>query len=298
MSRNNQDRLGVQVPADMPPVFSNNDPKINQNNENGADPTTDPLSFTVPTEMVDLPSAGRYYPEGHPLHNAEEIEIRYMTAKDEDVLNSRALLRKGVAIDRFLQGVIVNKNIKVDSLLVGDRNAIIVAARITGYGEDYSTRVTCPNCASTSTHDFDLIEALEVHHGGDFEGMQITSTPVGTFMIALPRTEVEVEVRLMIGADEKRLLKMSESKKKHSLPDASLTDQFKTFIVSINGNSEASLISKFVDFMPAIDARYLRKAYTQIIPNVALKNDFICEGCDYDQIIDIPFTVEFFWPGR
>ena len=298
MSRDNQGRLGVQVPADMPPVFSNNDSNTNQINENGPDPTTGPLSFTVPTEMVDLPSRGRYYPEGHPLHNAEEIEIRYMTAKDEDVLNSRALLKKGIAIDRFLQGIIINKNIKVDSLLIGDRNAIIVASRITGYGEDYSTRVTCPNCGDTSSYDFNLEEALAVEHGHDFEGMKIIPTQINTFIITLPRTEVEVEVRFMTGNDEKKLLKMSESKKKHNLPDAASTDQFKAFIVAINENSERTLINKFVDLMPAIDARYLRKAYSQIIPNVTLKNDFTCEGCDYDQIIDIPFTAEFFWPGR
>tara|TARA_Y100000310_G_C20645252_1_gene796195 strand:+ start:598 stop:1494 length:897 start_codon:yes stop_codon:yes gene_type:complete len=298
MSRNNQDRLGIQVPADMPPVFSNNDPNLNQNNANGPDPTTDPLSFAVPTEMVDLPSRGKYYPEGHPLCNAEEIEIRYMTAKDEDVLNSRALLKKGIAIDRFLQGIVVNKNIKVDSLLIGDRNAIIVSSRITGYGEDYNTRVTCPNCGSTSSHDFNLEEALEVQYGHDFEGMNIVPTQINTFVVTLPRTEVAVEVRLMTGNDEKRLLKMSESKKRNNLPDAVLTDQFKAFIVAINENSEPALINKFIDLMPAIDARYLRKAYSQIIPNVALKNDFMCEGCDYDQIIDIPFTAEFFWPGQ
>ena len=91
---------------------------------------------------------------------------------------------------------------------------------------------------------------------------------------------------------------MSESKKKHNLPDAALTDQFKTFIVSANGSTETTLISKFVDLMPAIDARYLRKAYAQVIPNVSLKHDFTCEACDYDQVIDIPFTVDFFWPGR
>ncbi len=297
MSRNNESRLGAPPPADMPSILSNEN-FSNQNNVNGPDPTVDPLSFAVPTEMVELPSKGKFYPENHPLHNVEELEIRYMTAKDEDVLNSKSLLKKGIAIDRFLQGIIVDKKVKVDSLLIGDRNAIIVAARITGYGEEYSTRVTCPSCMTTNSHDFDLEEALEVQLGDDAEGMETQKTANGTFVITLPRTSVETEVRLMNGNDEKALLKMSESKKKHKLPDSVFTDQFKRFIVSVNGNTDKDLIYKFVDLMPALDARYLRKAYAQVIPNVSLKHSFTCEACDYDQIIDIPFTADFFWPGR
>ena len=107
---------------------------------------TDTLSFVVPTEFVDLPSAGRFYPPSHPLHNKEHVEIKYMTAKEEDILTSQSLLEKGLALDRLISNLLVNKKINVDSLLVGDKSAILIAARSSGYGADYETDVGCPSC--------------------------------------------------------------------------------------------------------------------------------------------------------
>ena len=116
MSRNNEERFGVHTPdldsSIVPPMVNNSA----NNMQNGADPTTAPLSFSVPTEIVTIPSQGKYYPEGHALHGVEEVEIRHMTAKDEDTLNSKSLLKKGTAIDVLLQSMIVDKNIKVKKL--------------------------------------------------------------------------------------------------------------------------------------------------------------------------------------
>ena len=100
------------------------------------------LSFATPTEFVDLPSGGRYYPETHPLHGEGSIEIKYMTAKEEDILSSKTLIKQGVAITRLLKSVIVDKRINPDTLISGDRNAILGATRITGYGADYETIIT------------------------------------------------------------------------------------------------------------------------------------------------------------
>ena len=108
--RNNQDRLGAQPGGETPPVSQ------------PTQQTKQPLQFVTPTEFVELPSKGAFYPQGHPLHNVDTIEIRHMTAKDEDILTSRALLQKGIAIDRFLQNVIVDKNVNIADLLVGDKN--------------------------------------------------------------------------------------------------------------------------------------------------------------------------------
>ena len=89
------------------------------------------MGYSIPTELVDLPSEGRFYPSGHPLHNEKHVEIRYMTAKDEDILTSPSFLSKGVAIDKFISNILVNKNIDQDSLLDADRNAIMIASRTT-----------------------------------------------------------------------------------------------------------------------------------------------------------------------
>ncbi len=105
------------------------------------------LSYVTPTEFVELPSRGKFYSTDHPLHNKEVIEMRYMTAKDEDILTSPALLKNGVAIDRLIENLIVDKNVTANSLLLGDKNAVILAARISGYGEQYEVNVTCPACS-------------------------------------------------------------------------------------------------------------------------------------------------------
>ena len=139
MSRN-RERMGLPNPTDtaVPPA------QTHQENQG--------FSVVVPTEFVDLPSKGRYYPQNHPLCNQETIEIKQMTAKEEDMLSSRALLKSGVAIDRVLQSLVMDKTIKVDSLLVGDRNALLIAARVSGYGEDYETSVSCPACGTNQKH--------------------------------------------------------------------------------------------------------------------------------------------------
>tara|TARA_R100000008_G_scaffold86693_2_gene80953 strand:+ start:1308 stop:2201 length:894 start_codon:yes stop_codon:yes gene_type:complete len=297
MSRNNADRIGSFTPNADPPVVP---PMVDNSNTNfqsdPVDATTGPLSYAVPTEIVTIPSLGEHYPEGHPLRGVDEIEIRHMTAKDEDILNSRTFLKKGTAVDRLLQGVIVDKRIKLDSLLVGDKNALIVAARVTGYGEEYNTKITCPSCGSTDDHNFDLDDAVVMNRGDNVQGV----TPVGggVFSLTLPKTGMPVEVRLLTGADEKRLLKMSQKKQAHKLPDSPLTDQFKSFIVSVDGNTDRQDINSFIDIMPALDARHLRTVYAKIMPNIELKHPYDCEGCGYEQVIDIPFTVDFFWPRR
>jgi len=254
------------------------------------------FSFTTPTEFVELPSRGRFYPESHPLHNSETIEIKYMTAKDEDILTSPALLRKGLAIDRMIQNIIVDKRIKSDSLLVGDKSAIVVAARASGYGSDYVTNVTCPRCGTTSDFAFDLGDAKIQHGGADLlreEGHDVKETPQGTFMLTLPRMKVEIEVKLLTGKEEKFISKLLSSKKQE---EQLLTSQLKTFIVSANGHTDRRAIDHLVHNMPAQDSRFLRGVYQKLAPNVDLTQDYSCGHCGYEQEMEVPFGADFFWP--
>lgn len=274
----NEDRLGAidQTGADAPPILEKNSI----------------LDFVLPTEFVDLPTKGRFYAEDHPLHGKESLEIRYMTAKDTDILTSKSLLKKGVAVDRMLQNIIVDKSVKVDDLYSGDKNAILIAARINGFGPDYKTKVTCPSCGATNEHSFNLEEV----RCGDFEEDAHISS-AGTFNIELPVTQVSVECRLLTGGDEKRMFSQSEKRKKHNLPETNLTDQYKLFIVSINGETDRGLVEKFVDLMPARDSTYLKSIYEKASPNVDLSHDYSCDSCDADTQINIPFSANFFWPN-
>jgi len=253
------------------------------------------LSFPKPVELVDLPSKGKFYPEGHPLKDKEHVEIRHMTAKDEDILTSKSLLKKGVAIDRLLKNIVTDKNIQVESLLVGDRNALLIAARISGYGSEYETQVTCPACSTTQQFSFDL-EDRPTYQGDDWGEYQISETGNGTFNITLPISEITVEVRLMNGRDERRLANLMENKRKKKLPETVLTDQLGMMIVSVEGNDSNEFKRTLIDNMPALDARYMRKAYEKLVPTVDLTHRFQCSGCEYEGEMEVPFTTDFFWP--
>ena len=256
------------------------------------------LSFVVPTEFVELPSKGQFYPEGHPLHNEDTIEVKHMTAKEEDILTSRALLKKGIAIDRLLQSLIVNKNIKPHEMLVGDKNAIMIAARISGYGSEYNTRITCPNCSAVNEPEIDLEEVKKTKLAFDADGLENVEGPTdnGTFLITLPVTKAVVEVKLMTGADEKRFSDRVQMRKKNRQREAMLTDQFKTFVVSINGNTVLHQLFQYIDNLPVKDSRYLRSVYSELTPSVELKHDFMCNDCGYEQEVEVPITAQFFWP--
>ena len=202
MSRN-KDRLGMGIPQ---PQNMPTPPQQTQAAGEG-------FSFVVPTDFVELPSKGKFYSPDHPLYEQETIEIKQMTAKEEDMLTSRSLLKKGIALDRVLESVIMNKAVKADELLIGDRNAIIVAMRVSGYGSDYDTQVTCPACQTQQTYAFNLNE-IEFFHGDHEFNSDITDLGGGFFSTTLPRTGIDVTYRLLTGHDEKRVLQHVEVARK------------------------------------------------------------------------------------
>ena len=283
--RNNEDRLGALNRGENPPIQQ---PQSNSQPEQA-------LQFVTPTEFVELPSKGEFYSENHPLYGKDTIEIRHMTAKDEDTLTSRTLLKKGIAIDRFLQNIIVNKSIKVDSLLIGDKNAIVVASRITGYGSEYIAKVACPACGENSDFAFDLQECENIVDN-DYEKHGVKRTDENTFVIHIDKMKMDVEERLMTSREETGLVQLMESRRKRKLPESNLTDQLRTIIVSVDGNKDKQYIEAFIQHMPAIDSRQLRTIYQQIIPNVDMNQTFLCPECAHEGEVNVPFGVTFFWP--
>lgn len=286
MSRNNQDRLGPTVQsADAPPA------------QQAASTNSQPLQFVVPTEFVELPTAGKFYAENHPFHNKSEIEIKFMTAKEEDILTDKTLLKKGIALDRLLKSLLVDKGVNPDSLFVADKNAILIGARKSGYGSSYDTKVMCPVCFAHGRHEFDLDDAI-ISAPKNLEDGAVQLTEAGTLLFTTPTMGVEVECRMLTGADEKTILNKQKNNKKLNLPENALTTQLKTILVSVNGNTERSYINSFVDACTAMDSRFIRGIYQNSIPNVELKEEYVCGECDTSTMIDVPFTTDFFWPQR
>tara|TARA_Y100000034_G_scaffold135067_1_gene205555 strand:- start:1005 stop:1871 length:867 start_codon:yes stop_codon:yes gene_type:complete len=284
--RNNESRTGARP---------NTDPAPTQPQQQSTATSTPPLSFATPTEIVELPSRGKYYPTGHPLHGMGEVEIRYMTARDEDILNSRTLIKKGVVIDRLLANVLVDKKINLDDLLLGDKNALVVSTRITGYGEEYDTNANCPVCGLASKCSFRLDEAT-IKAGGSADLDGVEETEEGTFIFKLPKANVEVEVRLLNGHDEKKINQMAEKRKKYDLGETSFTDQLRMSIKAVNGTSDIAVISSLVENMPARDSRYFREVINKVTPNIDMMQPFSCENCGHEGDMEVPLTADFFWP--
>lgn len=283
MSRN-KDRLGGHTPE---PAETPQQP---------VEKAFDPLSFVAPTEFVDLPSKGNY-PEGHPLHGQEVIEMRFMTAKEEDILSSQTLLKKGIAIERMIDSLIINKSIKAQDLLVGDRNALVIAARISGYGANYKTQIGCPSCGTRTQFDFDLTQQ-EIHESSVDETLSMQKLDNGSFTCKMPYSNFNIVFKLLDGKDEQYLAKLTADKKKRKMNETTLTDQFKIMIVSIEGHSDKSIIGKYVDNMPTLDSRHLKACYKVASPDVKITNNFECGSCGYSQEMEVPFNTDFFWPDR
>jgi hypothetical protein len=291
--RNNNDRIN---PRDLNQDTPLNHEQTEEAATNEA-PRSSPMTFSAPTEFVDLPSEGKFYFEGHPLHGVSSVEIKFMTAKEEDILTSKSLLKKNLTIDRLLRSIILNKNINPDDLLVGDKNAIIVASRITGYGSEYTTNVACPACNASNQCTIDLENSLE----NDFKGKKyddedVEATEHGSFIITTPRTKAKVEIRLLNGHDEKRLAKLEQQRVKNKLPESLATTTMGSFIMSVNGSTDPHYIGSFIENAPAADARYVREAYRTIAPNINMGFDFYCQSCGHEQVLEVPLNAEFFWP--
>lgn len=285
--RNNAERVGAPQPD--APNLPENLPVTQE---------ADQLSFIVPTEFVVLPSCGQYYPEGHPLHGEETIEIRFMTAKEEDLLTSKGLLEKGLVLDRLIDSLMVAKRLRSRDLLVCDRQAILISARASGYGSDYDTKIVCKMCTSANSYHYNLEDALiespleekilaemNVQHVGD-----------GMFKTVIPMSNVEIVFRLLNGHDERSLVDSSDARKKKKQDDRLITDQLKLMIVSVMGHEERDLITRFVESLPLRDSRFLRKLYETVSPSIELRKEFVCADCGHEDDITFPFTTDFFWP--
>jgi hypothetical protein len=293
MSRN-ENRTGF--PEDFTPQDDTPTPAVAATVGAGVPGPQPTFAWSVPTEFVALPSGGRFYPQNHPLHNKTSVEIRYMTAKEEDILTSRALLKEGVALDRMLQSLIIEEGVRIDTLLIGDKNALLVAARRTGYGADYTTSVTCPSCNNTDEFEFDITDPSVTEYEQNIEQNAVVLTDEGNLLITLPMTNAVVECKMLTGADEMRLYKESERKAKRKQATGTMTDMFRSYIVSVNGQESPIVVESFIQALPARDGRILRNTYSACVPNIDLAQEFDCTSCGHTADMEVPLSADFFWP--
>lgn len=252
----------------------------------------DEFGLDIPTELVPLPSKGRIYPSDSPLYGQEALEIRPMTAREEDILTSRAYIKKGNVITKLIESCLVDKRINPDELISGDRNALMVALRITGYGAEYKAEIDCPECGTKSEQSFNLselkIKRLEVEPVA--EGSNL-------FELELPISKKAVRVKFLTGSDEQEMLTIAERKKKSGIVAASaVTDRLNRSIVSVAGITDKTKISMFVRNMPARDSLALRKFLDNQEPGIDMSVYMSCPSCNEESEVSMPLGASFFWP--
>ena len=252
----------------------------------------DDFGFDVPVESVPLPSKGVIYDVDSPMHGKETVEIKAMTAKDEDILTSRALIKKGTVISHLLKSCLVDKSINPDVMLSGDRNAIMTALRVTGYGPEYKVEVDCPACGERSKQNFDLtdmpISTL---------GIDPISLGANVFEFKLPSTGLPIKFKFLTGEDEREIMQMSERRKKKGISAENMvTQRLEYSIISVNGITDKTKISMFIKNMPARDSLALRRHLDKHEPGIDLSGWMECPHCTETSEVKLPLGASFFWP--
>jgi hypothetical protein len=254
------------------------------------------LGITIPVEVVPLPSQGKVYPQTSPLFQKELLEIKAMTAREEDILTSRAYLKNGTVITKLIQSCLADKSVDVRGMLSGDRNAILVAIRITGYGSSYGGTVTCPTCDQPWEHQFELAEL-------PLKNLAINPVRPGEnlFELTLPKTGAVIQFKFLTGKDEEEMTLTAERRKKKlkTQEDNIITARLQHQLVSVNNRTERGLISKFIQHMPAQDSLAIREYISEHEPGIDMTAEALCENPDCRELVevDVPLGVNFFWPN-
>tara|TARA_B110000046_G_scaffold115544_1_gene122605 strand:+ start:45 stop:773 length:729 start_codon:yes stop_codon:yes gene_type:complete len=237
--------------------------------------------FKFPSEEVELPSKGLIYPKDHPLSSGK-IELKYMTAKEEDILTNQSYIQKGTVLNKLLDSVILTEGVKQQDLILGDKNAVLVATRILGYGAEYKFvyrgEEKIVDLSSLENKEFD--ESLITPGKNEFE-------------FVLPHTKTPITYKILTGVDESKIDRELEGLKKiNKNASPELSTRLKYIITSVNGETGTKEVREFVDnFLLAIDSKALRKHLRDTQPDVDLR--YIDED---GKEVAIPIGISFFWP--
>jgi len=239
-----------------------------------------------PSEVIDLPSEGKLYPEESPLREGK-IEIKYMTAKEEDILTSQNLIKKGLVIEKLLDSLILTKGVKSEDLVIGDKNAVMIASRILAYGPEYTCEIINPNTAEKVNHTFNIADCPFVKLPKGVDG--------NNFEFELPVSKQKITFKLLTGKDERMINNELDKIKKlgtQIIPE--LTTRLRYLITAVDGETKQNVINSFVENMLSKDSLSLRQEITKVTPDIDLSQEIDIEG---DTVkVDIPMTVNFFWP--
>jgi hypothetical protein len=255
-------------------------------------PQTQHKGFDFPTQVISLPSEGKVYSQSNPLSSGK-IEIKYLTAKEEDILADRNLINKGIVLDKLLESIVVQAGVNTDDLVVGDKNAIYLAARVLGYGPGYDVEITDPFSGERQkvTIDLTAVQTKDI----DFSLL----SPENRYSFELP-SGTKIVFKLLTHKDEKDInneIKALERLTKGKAVSSEVTTRLKYMIVSVNDNSDRGYVNGWVSnqFL-AKDVKAFRSYIKEISPDLDMKFQFTSDITGETEALDIPFGIDFFYP--
>ena len=251
-------------------------------------------TYDFPVQIISLPSEGKCYAPSNPLSKGT-LEIKYMTAKEEDILSSQNLIRKGVVLDKLFESVVVQPDVNPDDIVIGDKNAVFLATRILGYGPDYEVEVTDPFSGEKQKVVIDL-SAVQTKDIVD----NILNAE-NRYELELPLSKKKVVFKLLTHKDEKDInaeIASLERLSKNKEFSSDVSTRLKYMIVSVDGDSDRGVVSKFSKNMLAKDTKAFREYIKTISPDLDLKYDFVSEITGEAEALDIPFGINFFYPSN
>lgn len=261
---------------------------------------TGELKFVSPTEVVELPSNGKFYGDNHPFSDGT-AEIRQVTTAEEDILNNKTLIKKNLMINRFVSSILVDQ-VPVNDILAGDKDAIVLNARITAYGSEMPVKSRCMFCEAHLDLDYHLGEDVKYNNKSNMTTEEQEATrydyDAGIIYITVPKWGYEVGMKVSSGKEQIMLQKQRDRSKKNAafVKRGAITDMYSILIKSVEGKTDDKTISEFIRKLPASDSRFLRNTYRKAAPGIKIEKHFECPECGMPDSREVGFNAEFFWP--
>ena len=262
------------------------------------------LPFIKPEEVVQLPSSGRFYAHNSPLRGVKEVTIRHMTARDEDILSSGMSDANKTLFDKLIDSILVEPKIPSEELLEEDKMAILLKARISGYGPEFKSDAFCGNCGKATLHIFDLSkhEIIEPEFYKEVQDEEEVTYPKyaeesNTFFIKLPVTGIELEILNFDEQVAKTINKSKEQKEKYNIPFNYSLEFMKHVIMTANTVSDPKILSELIEVLPAADGAYIKEFYNDSRPRISTRQETSCQVCNTVSEKEVPLSWALFRRG-
>jgi DNA-directed RNA polymerase subunit M/transcription elongation factor TFIIS len=291
MSRN-KSRISVPqqpTPKQKAPIPQ---PTKNQDNPFG-------LSFVVPTEIVKLPSSGYIYSENSPLKGITEVEVKAVTAAEEDIMINDSFIQQGIVFDRLIDSIMITPGIRAQDLMDCDKMAILMSARKTGYGDNINFNVECGSCRNQYEIDVSLTGMIEETENNPYrpssgDGWEYLEES-NTFSFDLPTSNLNVNIKLLTPEEISKFEASRIQKEKLGLPFNETIEFLRAVLVSAQGVTDRSPLNKLAEVLPAADARRIRLIHNTNLPKVKTNQEVVCPRCGHEEQKEVPFSLGWFW---